>query len=52
MARPAASGRPFNAHFADVATQQACALPAFHGGEDAQKYIIESTRVRLCIHRL
>src|SRR5215469_11950322 len=43
MARPAASGRPFNAHFIDVASPAGLRAPIIYGDEDAQKYIVEST---------
>ena len=43
MARPAASGRPFNAHFVDVAAAAGLRAPTIYGDEEAQKYIIEST---------
>ena len=43
MARPAASGRPFDAHFVDVANAAGLRAPIIYGDEDAQKYIVEST---------
>jgi enediyne biosynthesis protein E4 len=43
MARPAASGRPFDAHFVDVASAAGLRAPIIYGDEDAQKYIVEST---------
>ena len=43
MARPTASGRPFNAHFVDVAATAGLRAPIIYGDEDVQKYIVEST---------
>jgi hypothetical protein len=41
--RGAPSGRPFNAHFVDVAANAGLRAPVIYGGEEAKKYIIEST---------
>jgi hypothetical protein len=41
--RGAPSGRPFNAHFVDVAANAGLRVPVIYGGEEAKKYIIEST---------
>src|SRR5215467_13538310 len=43
LPRPPASGRPFNAHFVDVAASAGLRAPVIYGDEDAQKYIVEST---------
>jgi len=43
MDRPALSGRPFNAHFTDVAAAAGLKAPVIYGGVDAKKYILEST---------
>jgi hypothetical protein len=43
MPRGAPSGRPFNAHFVDVAANAGLRVPVIYGGEEAKKYIIEST---------
>jgi hypothetical protein len=43
MARPAASGRPFNAHFVDVASAAGLRAPVIYGGVENKKYILEST---------
>ncbi len=40
--KPPASGRPFNAHFTDVAYEAGLRAPVIYGGVDAKKYIIES----------
>ena len=37
------SGRPFNAHFTDVAAAAGLKAPVIYGGVDAKKYILEST---------
>jgi enediyne biosynthesis protein E4 len=42
-ARPAPSGRPFNAHFTDVASAAGLHAPVIYGGVDSKKYILEST---------
>lgn len=43
MARPAASGRPFNAHFVDVASAAGLHAPVIYGGVETKKYILEAT---------
>jgi len=43
VARQAPSGRPFNAHFVDVAAAAGLNLPTIYGGVDSKKYILEST---------
>ncbi len=40
--KPPASGRPFNAHFTDVAQEAGLHAPVIYGGVDAKKYIIEA----------
>ncbi len=40
--RPAPSGRPFNAHFTDVASAAGLRAPVIYGGVDSKKYIIEA----------
>ena len=43
LPRPAASGRPFNAHFVDVAHEAGLREPVIYGGAQSKKYIVEST---------
>jgi len=43
VARPAPSGRPFYAHFVDVAPAAGLHAPVIYGGEDNKKYILEAT---------
>ena len=43
VARPAPSGRPFNAHFVDVAPSAGLQAPVIYGGVDNKKYILEAT---------
>jgi len=43
MAKPAFSGRPFNAHFVDVASAAGLRAPVIYGGVETKKYILEST---------
>lgn len=43
VTRAAASGRPFNAHFVDVAAASGLRAPVIYGDEDTNKYIVEST---------
>jgi hypothetical protein len=43
VARPAPSGRPFNAHFVDVASSAGLNQAVIYGGIDTKKYILEST---------
>ena len=42
QARPAASGRPFNAHFIDVARQAGLTAPTIYGLSDHADYLVES----------
>jgi hypothetical protein len=42
VARPAPSGRPFHAHFVDVAHSAGLRAPVIYGGVDSKKYILES----------
>ena len=39
---PAASGRPFNAHFEDVAAAAGLTIPLVYGGIETKKYILEA----------
>jgi enediyne biosynthesis protein E4 len=43
IARPPASGRPFNAHFVDIASEAGLRAPVIYGGIENKKYILEST---------
>jgi enediyne biosynthesis protein E4 len=43
VARPAPSGRPFYAHFVDVAAAAGLREPVIYGGVDSKKYIFEAT---------
>jgi enediyne biosynthesis protein E4 len=43
MPRPPASGRPFNAHFVDIASSAGLHEPTIYGGIETKKYILEST---------
>src|SRR5580692_11977094 len=43
LPRPAASGRPFNAHFTDVAAPAGLHEPVIYGDTEIKKYIVEST---------
>jgi hypothetical protein len=43
LARPAPSGRPFNAHFVDVAASAGLTTPTIYGGVESKKYILEAT---------
>src|SRR5580658_11091212 len=43
IARQAPSGRPFNAHFVDVATAAGLRASTIYGGIESKKYILEST---------
>src|SRR2546430_12648466 len=43
LPRSAAFGRPFNAHFVDVAATAGLDAPVIYGGVDSKKYIVEST---------
>jgi enediyne biosynthesis protein E4 len=42
QAKPAASGRPFNAHFTDIANEAGLRAPVIYGGVDRKKYIMEA----------
>src|SRR6266404_9911220 len=42
VARPAPSGRPFHAHFIDVAHSAGLRAPVIYGGVNSKKYILES----------
>lgn len=42
QARPAGSGRPFNARFVDVAKQAGLHAPTIYGGIHSKKYILEA----------
>jgi enediyne biosynthesis protein E4 len=41
--RPAPSGRPFHAHFVDVAAAAGLHAPVIYGSVDSKKYILEAT---------
>ncbi len=43
LARQAPSGRPFNAHFVDVASAAGLHAPVIYGGVESKKYILEAT---------
>ena len=43
VARPAPSGRPFYAHFVDVAAAAGLHAPVIYGGIESKKYILEAT---------
>jgi len=43
LPRPKASGRPFNAHFVDVASAAGLNAPVIYGDPEIKKYIVEST---------
>jgi enediyne biosynthesis protein E4 len=43
VARAAPSGRPFNAHFVNVAGAAGLSAPTIYGGVESKKYILEST---------
>ena len=43
VSRPAPSGRPFNAHFVDVASSAGLHAPVIYGGVESKKYILEAT---------
>lgn len=43
MPRGAPSGRPFNAHFVDIAASAGLRQPVIYGEEDTASYIVEST---------
>src|SRR5438874_1088115 len=43
QARPAPSGRPFDAHFIDVAATAGLTAPVIYGNADSKDYILEAT---------
>jgi hypothetical protein len=43
LARAAPSGRPFHAHFVDIAAAAGLREPIFYGAIDTKKYILEAT---------
>jgi len=43
MARAAPSGRPFHAHFVDIAFEAGLRAPVIYGSVDTKKYILEAT---------
>src|SRR4029077_16183779 len=43
VARQAPSGRPFNAHFVDVAASAGLTASTIYGGVESKKYILEAT---------
>ena len=43
LARPAPSGRPFNARFVDVGAAAGLRMPLVYGGVERKKYILEAT---------
>jgi len=43
LARPAPSGKPFDAHFVDVAAAAGLKNPVIYGGDTSKKYILEAT---------
>src|SRR5881275_992552 len=43
QAKPAPSGRPFDAHFVDVAAAAGLTAPVIYGRADSKDYILEST---------
>src|SRR5262245_55758798 len=42
LARPAPSGRPFNARFTDIASTAGLKAPVIYGALEGQKYILEA----------
>src|SRR5437879_13899246 len=42
LARPAPSGRPFNAKLVDVAESAGLGAPIIYGGTESKKYIVET----------
>jgi len=42
QAKPAPSGRPFDAHFTDVAREAGLKTPVIYGGVESKKYILEA----------
>ena len=51
-ARPAPSGRPFDAHFVDVASTAGLQAPTIYGGVERKQYILETVGCGCRIHRL
>jgi hypothetical protein len=43
QAKPAPSGRPFDAHFVDVAREAGLTAPVIYGNPDSKDYILEAT---------
>jgi hypothetical protein len=43
QAKPAPSGRPFNAHFVNVAREAGLTSPVIYGNADSKDYILEAT---------
>jgi enediyne biosynthesis protein E4 len=43
QAKPTPSGRPFNAHFVDVAKEAGLVVPTIYGNPDSKDYILEAT---------
>ena len=43
QAKPAPSGRPFNAHFVDVAAEAGLTAPVIYGSAEHKDYILEAT---------
>src|SRR5207248_5233954 len=43
QAKPAPSGRPFDAHFVDVAKEAGLTAPIIYGNPDSKGYILEAT---------
>src|SRR5437016_13862585 len=43
QAKPAPSGRPFNAHFVDVGREAGLVAPTIYGRPDSKDYILEAT---------
>src|SRR5215469_15578825 len=43
QAKPAPSGRPFDAHFTDVARQAGLTAPVIYGNAESKDYILEAT---------
>src|SRR5438067_2515681 len=43
QAKPAPSGKPFDAHFVDVAAMAGLREPVIYGGVESKKYILEAT---------
>jgi len=43
QAKPAPSGRPFDAHFIDVAREAGLTAPVIYGNADSKDYILEAT---------